>query len=517
MSTPTPRDDGRPASLKRNRLLKVGFWLLLIPLLVFAASNIWLSSPWGTGMAEQKLKERTGMDWSVESMTWSPWNGFTVRGAKMFQPEELREHLDQPLLKVESIQVQPYWGPLLRGQARPREVTMHGPKLMVSVEMLAALASHASQQEVLPEPEKAITKPTPPKPAKKPTAKPQSPKSAKPPIAKKPAAPKPKPPAEIKRPPAGLPVRLRIQDARVEIVSATKNIELLDANGIDIDLPVFGEDASGIIKLASLKIPGINPIHDIEQAVVWRRPYLEIEEQTIDLGDFKIRGIAQLGMSRSRPFLIDLAIDPQQLEKVNLLERFAIDVKAAQLKGRLKMSGSLTSPMSWQAAGMVYAENLQIKEHHGNNVIRFDEFSVPAVFQHGNLRWNSARLIGEDISVLGNGSVSISEGVNSVTRLVASPEIATKLHAAMLGAKMLNNRSWWADLDTPDRKYRDIYIHGSLVDPTIDLGTRHEEMPLWQTLAATMHFIRVEMKEEGVELKSIPNKELLKTHHHANH
>ena len=149
------------------------------------------------------------------------------------------------------------------------------------------------------------------------------------------------------------------------------------------------------------------------------------------------------------------------------------------------------------------ASDLSVIEKHGGHQVHFDELSIPAVFQQGTLRWSSARMIGEDLSILGNGQVSVRQGVTAVSRVVVSPEIAAELRRAMFGAiggKSIGWAAWWEDLDTPDRKYRDIYLTGDLHDPQVDLGKNHGELPLWNTLASTLQFIRVEMKEEGVDL-----------------
>jgi len=80
----------------------------------------------------------------------------------------------------------------------------------------------------------------------------------------------------------------------------------------------------------------------------------------------------------------------------------------------------------------------------------------------------------------------------------------------MIGTGLINRRPWWEDLQTPDRKYRDVHVTGSLAEANIDLGSQHQNLALWQTLTAVLNFIRVEMEEEGVTLKSIPNEEFFK-------
>ena len=145
-----------------GRLRRSLGWLVLLVLLLYGASNLWLSSGWGTGLAEDKLKERTGLDWEVGSMTWSPWNGFTINDAQMLQPEELRAELTEPVVLVDRIRVKPYWTQLLRGRTRPKEVSIDSPELTISVEMLASLASRIPQSKVLAPPAKRPVKPVPP-------------------------------------------------------------------------------------------------------------------------------------------------------------------------------------------------------------------------------------------------------------------------------------------------------------------------------------------------------------------
>ena len=145
-------------------------------------------------------------------------------------------------------------------------------------------------------------------------------------------------------------------------------------------------------------------------------------------------------------------------------------------------------------------KKVRVKEEHGGRDIMFDAIVIPAVFRQGTLQWGGVRLIGEDISVLGNGRVSVRDGILSVTRFVVSPEVSEMLSRALHGSGLVRNGPrWWQDLDTPDRKMRDFLVTGSLMSPTIDAGYKYEELPVWQMIGTTLHFIREEMKEEGKE------------------
>ena len=108
MSELPPRDKGGRIFRQHSWWVKIGVIAILLPLIVFALSNLWLISWWGTGLAEKKLKQRTGMEWQVDSATWSPWNGVTVNNAVMLKPESLEHDLQEPLIDVGSINAVSY-------------------------------------------------------------------------------------------------------------------------------------------------------------------------------------------------------------------------------------------------------------------------------------------------------------------------------------------------------------------------------------------------------------------------
>lgn len=517
MSGSLPSDQGESCvSSLRFRFVKIALWILLIPVVLFLLSNLWLGSSWGRGVAEDKLKKRTGMDWEVQSITWSPWNGVTIKKAVVLQPQELRAQMNEPLLTVAQINVKPYWTKLIRGKISASEVAIVSPQFTVAVEMLAALVADQGQRVMVPQPSKVTRQPKTTKSeelSKK--QKPQKPKRNQ--LANNKNKPVTKEKKSPQRPPAQDPMRIMVKNASIRVISAAKGIDLVESSAMDLDVPISGEDAKGSIKIGELKVPGVPSVSGIEQELVWRRPYLEIEEQALELGGIHMRYSSQLGMLSGIPFLAQLVMEPQKIEHIDLLDRFALDVKSDRAAGRFNVIGSLVNPMSWRSSMIVMSDRLSVIERHGGHQLHFDEFSIPAIFQHGTLSWSSVRMIGEDISLLGNGRISPADGITSVTRVVAAPELAKELHGAMIGACLVRHRPWWKNLDTPDRKYRDVYITGPLSNPNIDLGAKHRDLSLWQTISAVLRFIRIEMKEEGVELKSVPNKNLLNPKYHANH
>lgn len=495
----------RPSLVRR--LFRMACWCGALALALFGLSNLWLWSSWGAGTAEAELEKRTGQEWEIGSMSWSPWNGITLYDVRMLQPGDLRAQLDAPVLDVEKLRVRPYWMQLARGAVVPQEVEIDSPHLTVSVEMLAQLASRT----VAPPATNQPAPPPAPKPPQPAAPGPPAPEPARgQPRLPQPAPPPPKPRAQGPEPvPAGLPVHLKVTNACCRLVSATRGLDVLSVEGLDYDQVLMGEDTAGEVRIGRARLLGLLDCSGVRQKLVWKRPYLEFEEQTVDLGGVEARAIAQLGLLRSGmgrfPFLLDLAVDPQEIRSAPWLEHVAMVVDAGALHARGRISGLLAKPDTWRADGMLSAEDLSVRERHGNHHITFAEVRVPAVCRQGALRWSGVRFISEDVSILGNGTVSLRDGHLSVTRIVASPEAAAVLERGVRGSHIVDDRArWWYDLGTPDRKVRDLVVSGPLLEPEIDAGAHYGPLPLVPMLASMYDFIRQEMKESGKELKALP-------------
>ena len=106
------------------------------------------------------------------------------------------------------------------------------------------------------------------------------------------------------------------------------------------------------------------------------------------------------------------------------------------------------------------------------------------------------KMLGEDFSVLGNGRLSMRGGLMSVTRLVASPEVAEVMEKSFRRAGMVEE-GWWYDMYTPDRKVRDLLVSGSILNPKIDAGPRHASMQLSQLMHLALHPGMNKNRQEG--------------------
>lgn len=474
-------------------LLRCLVGLVLLVLLAYGGSNLWLMSPWCRGMVAKKLSQRTGYECKVGSMSWSPWNGCSMGGVSMLQPEDMAAELDEPVVTIRRIRVQPYWLRMLRGGIRPREILIDSPQLTLSLELLAKLTgARLEDLELLdvPPPEvpmELAAVPTGEGPLNLPEAGQPAGPVAQAEVQQQAPSPPQQPvrerttPPELRRPTAGLPTLLRIKDASFRLVSLAKQRDLLRIKGISMDLPVYGEDAVGRIGAASLQLAGFPELRDLEQEIVWKRPHLWIEEKEVDLGGVVVSYGAQLAMGRNTggryPFLVDMVIAPQQVQSVEGLRHVGLQAAAGMLVGKFRLLGLLRSPTSWQGQMLVLGKEVSLRRGQGQHVV-FDEMQLPAILHMGKLYWANAEMVGEDLSLLGNGRIAMRGGsILSVTRLVASPEVAVELTKSLQRAEITKG-PWWQDLGTPDRLARDLTVSGSWYNPVVDAGDNHARIPL---------------------------------------
>ena len=502
---------------KSGHLLAMMRRLLLTGFIFFAAcfivSNLWMMSPWGVGMAERKVSQRLGMDCEIRSMRWSPWNGITVSQLRVLMPGDD----NQSILNVESVRIKPYWKPLLRRQLQLREVRLNQPRIELAIEALAAVpadvdliekpppippALAANRALLVPQAEaaaqakaeaqaKAVARASI---ADYANALDQTKPSSQVLVQQTPSQKVPVKPAsdvvaELKRIPAGPSMRLLVNDASIRLFSLTKNRDLLTVNKVSLDLPLSGKDANGFIEVAGIDLPDVAELPDFKQKLAWKRPRLEIEEQEVDLGFAKINMRVQLGLQnvQSRlPFIVDMVIRPQQVESLAWLEQRSMHASAGLIAGRFRLLGMLADPLGWKAEGVFAGERVTVQAGEGRPRVTFDTVFLPVILQSGKLHWLGLKMLGEDFSILGNGRVSMRGGMVSVTRIVASPEVAEVMEKSLSRAGLVETR-WWYDMYTPDRKVRDLIVSGSVLNPTIDVGPGHARLPLSHLLHLIMN------------------------------
>lgn len=525
------------------RLLKWLGWFFVAVWVLFGVSNLLLATRPVAGWFEGQISRRASVDCEVGRISWSPWNGVTLHGFRLAQIEGVT--WEEEMVSVERVRILPYWFSLMRGRLQLREVELVRPEGAVALETLAMLsrppARVVAARDGGAQSGKGTSPALAPQPGRSVSGSEDSKRGGAQPVraggekqaGRQGDGVKKRQPGKgaardgervDDRGEAGLPLRLWVREGRLRLISSAPGSapgsvlssvlssvlgsELVCLDGVELSLDLLGEDSTGQLKLGQIRVGDRVVAEGVEQDLIWRRPLLEWRSGSREMegltfqarlrwaldGDLFSKGVGTVGRM---PFHFEVALGPQSVSGLPELERLGIRGAAERVEGRLSCSGLLRHPSSWRGAISLAGRQVRVSERHGGRDVIFDDLQVPLVFSARAAQWGGLRVVGEDVAILGNGRVSRDEGVVAVTRLVVSPEVAELVSRGLHGAGLsVNGQRWWQDLDTPDRKMRDILIWGPLIDPVIDLGPKHEAAPLRACVGRWLGFVRQEMDEQ---------------------
>lgn len=433
---------------KRLGLAVLATAVLGLPL-AFGVSNLFLISPKGRSFVAGRIQRAIQLETSVQGCTWSPWNGFTVYGLLIQQPAPLRKAITTPMLAAESIRIHPDWRALLGKKLVIRGVEIDKPHLTAAIELLSQIPSAPVEPTVAAKPPDLAVVEQPPGtiPAAPPSQIPTVPQ-VDPAIAAKPAATPPKSPVVITDP----TVWVTFTDARLSIVSAMSKEPLYRISRINGGLPISGKSAGSELVLDGIRVWGNSIPGAVKIPVKWQAPVLGLG--VIDAGVFGIdcKLEAQIGFTPGFPFLIGGVIPKQEGREIVLSE--AMRAKIGSIAGQGRFQGYALAPGSWQ--GQCLVQTLLVDAEFAGNKASFSHGQGLVMFQQGVLRCLDARLIGDDVSLLGNG-MALSDGRFAThLRIVAAPE-----NLAAISRRIQNDSPLQlTPLSTPQRAALDMRVFG---------------------------------------------------------
>jgi hypothetical protein len=431
-------DDEAPKRARRRGLRRC-LWLAppLIPIAALPVLNLWLASPLGRSWIAGKIHQRVGLETRIAGASVSPWNGIQVRGLEILQPVPLRAAVSDPLLKVENVKLTPVWRAWLRGRTEIQAIDLDSPRLVFPVEILADLAKHHTPPPppaVAVNPPQTVPAPPPEKPA---------PPTAVTPVPSVPA------PASIQLPPTGW---LRVKNASFRFISASRNKELLAVSGIRGEVPVSGSPARSNLHIGILRILDDETLSGVEANLVWQPPFLTLQPLETHAHGVKLSAAGQAALVRGLPLQVDIQAPAQALA----LDRLPMNgrVETASFTSTARFRGFLLAPASWQGEWVAQCERVKVRA--GENEAGFDRGHMITTLRGGVLQCGDARLIGDDLSLLGNAALLADGRLAAVLRIVAPPDAASAI-----GARLIPNPRL-TPLSTPQRVAVDLHAAGNL-------------------------------------------------------
>ncbi len=446
--------------LKRRRIKWLGFSALAIavigPPLAFGISNLLLMSPKGRSFVAARIQRSIRLENSVQGCTWSPWNGFTVYGLLVQQPDRLSKATPTPILAAESIRIHPDWQALLDKRIRIRGIEIRKPELTVAIEMFSQLpGTTAMEPTVAAEPPDLVAQAqqpdgiTPAAPSAVP-APPQNqipqPEAA---LAAKPEIPPSRAAVVVMEP----TVWMTFTDAKVSVVSAMSKEPLYRISRINGGLPIGGKNSRSELFLDGISVLG-NPIQDaIRIPIEWQSPVLGVGAFDTRILGIGCRLEAKIGLTPGFPFLIGGVLPKQDGREIVLSE--TTRAKLGSIVGQSHCEGFLLIPGSWQGKSMFQA--LSINAEYLGHKTFFSHGQGLVMLQRGVLRCLDARLVGDDVSLLGNGMALFDGRFAANLRIVAAPE---SLAVISMHTQTDSSPPQLTPLSTPQRAALDMRTFG---------------------------------------------------------
>jgi hypothetical protein len=432
-----------------RRRLAIG--IVALPPVALLLVNLWLASPFGCSWLAGKLQARTGLEARVGSASVTPWNGIILKQVQLRQPVPLRTSVREPLARIERIQLAPIWRSWLRGRRELQSVALDSPQLVVPMELLADLARSQSPKATAP-PAVAAG------PAIAATPKPNN--NPPPPVAAPVPQPAPQAPA-ITLPPTGW---LRLTNASFTLLSAGSGKQWFQISRVSGAIPVSGSPAQSGLHIGAIRAAGDEVLTGARLSLDWTAPLLSLKPIEIKIREFKLQLAGKIGALGGLPLQIEVQLPAQKPTPVTLPGDGLAEAESITANARFR--GFLIAPGTWQ--GELVAEALSPKARMAGNNAAFDHGRAVTVLRGGTLSCVDARLIGDDLSLLGNATVLADGRCAGVLRLVSPPENAKSIASRVF--PQIPQPPQLTPLSTPQRAAFDLEAFGNIRQIFLRLG-----------------------------------------------
>ena len=298
--------------------------------------------------------------------------------------------------------------------------------------------------------------------------------------------------------PTPRPSSLAVSGGYLRVYSLRHEGVELTVNGIACDLPLRGAEADGQIGLGEISWGERVLVGPLRRVVRWSGGTLDFKETFRTEGGVELSVAARVrpGRRPAMDFLAQVQSSSLPVTEIPGLKGSQFGVETIR-KAYLRGGGALASPGSWQGGLVLDAGGILIGHEGWGGVQRFDYGQMVAAVRGGILSIPDARLRSERLSLMGNGVV-LSDGRQwSVVRVVADDELSRVVRRVMIGSNLSQGwtSSWMQPLVTPDRRFRDIHVKGTLPEVSVDLGRKREWIGVGDAVAVLRSFLERERLE----------------------
>lgn len=438
---------GRRRGFRRRILIGAA----LFPLGILALANAWLALPPGRDWIAGRIRNKVRLEVRVGSTTITPWNGVTLHELEFLQPPPLRAAVREPLARIETVHLAPVWESWLRGRPELQSVELDSPRVVLPLELIADIAR--SQKPAAPPAPQVAAAPT--------AAPPANPQPAAPPPA--PAA-KPEPPPQVPAIPPRPTGWLRLKNASFTVLSASSGKPCIEVSRFNASIPVSGNAAESPLDIGSIRIAGKDALTDLHAALAWQAPLLTLKPVGTENRGIKFMLTGKLGLTSGLPLQVEAGVPKQKPAPLSLPGDGHAEAEAIAANARFR--GFLLAPGTWQ--GELVTEALSPSAHIGGHDAKFDRGFAITVLRGGLLSCADARLIGDELSLLGNATLLADGRVAGTLRVVAPPDSVTAIVNRVF--PKIPQPPVLTELSTPQRTAFDLEAFGNIRQVFLRLG-----------------------------------------------
>lgn len=392
--------------------------LIAAPLVVvclFLLLQIAFLTPWAKNLAATQVASRTGFECRIEGLSWTPWGGASVRGLVLEQPEGIG--LEVPLLRIERLTVHPRYTRIHRWKQTLESIDLDGVEVHVTGEMLASMLMSVPP----PEPQVGLVAANPAAIPSPQLAENRSAVAAEssPGDESQESSDTTEEISEMAVPSQRQPLAIEVRSVSLTLWSSSRELQIASVRDISFQGVLGGGDErhEGRIGEVQLGSDLIETEVVFELVSIPNGHRVSIKEFS---GESTLKaGYVELGSHAVRPFRIGLDLERKGSLSWSGTRSDHLAIERLKLRGGLE--GYLRFPQSWQGQAAVAAENLELQAEGAT--ARFDRAEAGLWVQGGSWWVPDARLVGPELSVLGNGRLAGSDS-RAVVRFVMSDPIA---------------------------------------------------------------------------------------------
>ncbi len=426
--------------------------LLASPMVALLLGNLILSTPWVRHWTAARIQRHSGgLDVRLSGVTLTPWSGISISGLELLQPPPLRTAMTEPLLHIDSIRIAPVWQAWLRGKIAVQSMELDTPRIVMPVELLAQL----TKAETTAQPTAVALQVAPAT-----TIPPATPPVIAPPVTV-PAQAEPPIPVTLPSIPTGW---IHLKNASFTLLQAESKQMLLEISNIRGAIPISGNSAESQLTVGSISSLGQPVASLLKVELEWKSPQLSLKPLEINIGGYPFLIAAQLGSFSGLPLQIEAKLPLHKLAP--LMIPFGGQVAAESITAATRFRGLLLAPATWQGDLVIDSTfpSLRIASHNA----KFDRGNAVIVLRGGVLSCVDARLIGDEISLLGNATLLADGRLAGAARVVAAPGTVTSI--ASQASPLLKETPILTPLSTPQRSAFDLEASGTIHQIFLRLG-----------------------------------------------